>query len=169
LEDVLIITPEIFTDFRGSYTETFNRLAYEQAIKEATGKDVSFVTDSIVRGNKHTLRGLHGDDRTWKLLTCVSGEMYFVVANCDERSANFGKWINVTLTGENRKQVLVPPFHGNGHITMNDAGSILTYKQSEYYRGSDKQFTYRFNSPRFNIDWPIRTPIISERDLAGRD
>jgi len=167
LENVLIFTPSIFEDARGSYSETFHKADYEKAIKDATGRDVSFVTDSTVIGRRNTLRGLHGDDRTWKLLRCVSGEMYFVVANCDEKSPGFGKWTSVMLTGENRRQVLVPPFYGNGHITLSDK-SILTYQQSEYFRGSDKQFTKRYNSPRLGIQWPqVGNLIMSDRDRTA--
>jgi dTDP-4-dehydrorhamnose 3,5-epimerase len=112
------------------------------------------------------LRGIHGDDRTWKLVTCLYGKFYIAVVNCDESSPNFGKWQSFVLTRENGKQVLIPPKYGHAYQVLSNQ-AVFNYKQSCYYKGMENQFTYKYDDPRFKIWWPIKNPIISIRDETG--
>ncbi len=158
LNGALLIKPDVFEDFRGQYIETYNEEIYKK-----NGIDIKFVQDDISVSQKNVLRGIHGDNQTWKLVSCLYGKFYLVVANCDEGSKNFGKWQAFTLSDENRLQVLIPPKHGNAHLILSDV-AIFHYKQSTYYQGMEKQFTYKYNDPRFKIWWPIKNPIVSQRD-----
>lgn len=163
LEKVLLIKPKIFEDFRGSYVEIYNAKLYKEH-----GIDIDFVQDDISVSKKHVLRGIHGDPETWKLISCLKGKLYAVIVNCDEDSEDFGKWDSFELSEENRHQVLVPPKYGTSHLVLSDE-AIFHYKQSTYYNPKVlKQFTYRFDDPRFNIDWPVKTPILSERDKLNK-
>ncbi len=157
LEGVLLIKPQPFEDFRGYYLELYNKELYAQ-----NGITVDFVQDDVSMSRKNVLRGIHGDHKTWKLVTCLFGEFYLVVVNCDEASPDFGTWESFTLSAENKFQVLIPPKHGNGHVVLTDT-AIFHYKQSEYYVSGQK-FIYRYDDPRFNISWPIKNPILSKRD-----
>ena len=113
---------------------------------------------------KGVLRGLHGDDETWKLVSCVYGRLYLVVVDCREGEESFGRWEAFNITARNRRQVLVPPNFGNGHLVLSDQG-IFHYKQSSYY--PTDQFSYRWDDPRFEIFWPVDKPILSQRDGGG--
>ena len=157
LDKVLLIEPDVFEDLRGQYIEIYNEELYRKK-----GIDVKFVQDDIAVSFKNVLRGIHGDSKTWKLISCLKGKIYVVVVNCDSRSNNFGKWQSFTLSEKNRQQVLIPPKHGNSYLTLSNI-SIFHYKQSTYYDRS-KQFTHKWNDPRFKIRWPIKNPILSQRD-----
>lgn len=158
LEGVLLIEPPThFKDFRGSYVELYNEELYAKA-----GIHVKFIQDDISVSDRNVLRGIHGDHKTWKLISCLYGKFFFAVVNCDTGSPNFGNAESFELSDENRLQVLVPPAHGNAHVVLSDR-AIFHYKQSTYY-DRDSQFTYRWNDPRFKIDWPIQQPILSDRD-----
>lgn len=157
LKGVLLIIPEAFRDFRGVYIETYNEALYRKC-----GVRVKLVQDDFSRSRKNVLRGFHGDNETWKLITCPMGEFYMVVVNCNRRSKNFGKWVSFVLSEKNHKQVLVPPRHGLAHLVLSKE-AIFQYKQSTYYNPS-KQFTYRWDEPRFGVRWPVKNPILSERD-----
>jgi len=169
LDGVLKITLDIFEDHRGQYIETYNKEVYRNA-----GIDIEFVTDDISVSSKHVLRGIHGDNETWKLISCLHGKIYLVVVNCDTDSADFGKWESFTLSESNGLQVLIPPKYGVGHLILTDK-AIFHYKQSSYYNPS-KQFTYRYDE--FGIWWPlgdqkdsmwaVSRPILSRRDEEGR-
>jgi len=116
LDGVLVITPPtVFEDFRGSYVETYNENLYR-----AAGVDVHFLQDDISTSTRHVLRGIHGDGKTWKLISCLYGVFYLVVLNHDRTSPQFGRWQGFTLSDSNRLQVLVPPRFGNGHLVMSD-------------------------------------------------
>ena len=160
LEGVLKIKPYVFEDFRGEYVETYNEAEYIE-----NGIDVKFIQDDISVSTKNVLRGIHGDATTWKLISCHYGKFYLVVVNCDTESTDFGKWESFVLSDKNRMQVLVPPKYGNGHLVLSDM-TIFHYKQNTYYDRSG-QFTYRWNDERFNIFWPVKSPILSQRDEKG--
>jgi dTDP-4-dehydrorhamnose 3,5-epimerase len=161
LEGVLLIKPQQFEDFRGFYLETYNKELYVEH-----GITVDFVQDDISVSRKHVLRGIHGDQKTWKLVSCLYGSFYLTIVNCDESSANFGMWQAFTLSDTNRFQVLVPPKHGNAHVVLTD-NAMFHYKQSEYYV-SENKFFYRYDDPRFNIWWPVKQPILSQRDELAK-
>ncbi|MGA7936711.1 MAG: dTDP-4-dehydrorhamnose 3,5-epimerase family protein [Kovacikia sp.] len=161
LDGILRITPPtIFEDFRGTYVETYNEHLYQEA-----GITVKFVQDDISVSSKHVLRGIHGDRETWKLISCLHGKFYLVVVNWDEHSPQFGKWESFVLSEQNRQQVLIPPQFGNGHLVLSEQ-AIFHYKQSTYYNRAG-QFTLVWNDPKLNIWWPIKQPILSQRDEGG--
>ena len=160
LDGVLQIKPHVFEDFRGEYVETYNEAEYIE-----NGIDVKFVQDDISVSTKDVLRGIHGDANTWKLISCHYGKFYLVVVNCNTKSQNFGKWESFVLSDKNRMQVLVPPKYGNGHLVLSDM-TIFHYKQNTYYDRSG-QFTYKWNDKKFNIWWPVKNPILSQRDEKG--
>ena len=158
LNGVLIITPPtIFKDFRGSYIETYNEKIYNRS-----GIKQKFIQDDISFSKKNVLRGIHGDHKTWKLISCLFGEFILAVVNNDIKSKNYRKHFLIKLSDKNRFQVLVPPKHGNGHlVTSNHA--IFHYKQTtEYNRKS--QFTIKWNDKDLKINWPVKRPILSKRD-----
>jgi dTDP-4-dehydrorhamnose 3,5-epimerase len=161
LEGVLLIKPPtIFEDFRGTYVEIYNEKLYKEA-----GIAVDFIQDDISISAKDVLRGIHGDDVTWKLISCLYGKFYLVVVNWDKSSKQFRQWDSFVLSDNNRHQVLVPPKFGNGHLVLSER-AIFHYKQSTYYNRAG-QFTLLWNDPEINILWPIKNPILSQRDEMG--
>lgn len=151
---------EFFADTRGEFVETYNKDKYNNL-----GININFIEDDISVSKKDVLRGIHGDNKTWKLVSCLYGKVFFVAVNCDEKSSDFGKWESFDLNEENHWSVLVPPMHGSGYLALTEK-VIFQYKQSESYNPGG-QFTYKWNDPRFNISWPIKNPILSARDSAG--
>jgi len=158
LDGVLLITPPVMAeDFRGTNTEIYNDKLYRDV-------DINYnwVLDSVSTSRKNVLRGIHGDDRTTKLISCLHGCFYFVVLNRDSNSKQFGEWVSFTLSDKNRQQVLVPPKFGNAHLVMSNH-VVFHYKLDAYY-DRDSQFTIPWNDSGHNIWWPIKDPIVSERD-----
>lgn len=147
-----------FEDFRGCYGEIYARKDYQEQ-----GIDIDFVEQDFSISKKDVLRGIHGDDRTWKLISCLYGAFYLVVLNFDRYSDQFGHWESFVLSPESRLQILVPPKFGNGHLVLTDK-AMFHYNQSHYYQGAHNQYTVRWNDPKFNIKWPISIPILSKRD-----
>ena len=158
LNNVLIIKPlTIFKDFRGKFIETYNNKIYN-----SSGIKINFIQDDISISKKNVLRGVHGDNKTWKLVSCLYGSFYLIVINYDKKSKNFGKYISITLSDKNNLQVLIPPRHGNGHLVLSKQ-AVFHYKQSKLY-DRQSQFTIKWNDPDFKIRWPIKKPILSKRD-----
>lgn len=153
----MIVPPTNFEDFRGSYVELYNKELFHRA-----GITQEFIQDDISTSTKHVLRGIHGDEETWKLVACLHGSFYLVIVNQDESSDQFGKWESITLSDTNRLQVLIPPKFGNGHVVLSDT-AIFHYKQTTTYNRAS-QFTIVWNDPKFDFWWPVKSPILSQRD-----
>jgi dTDP-4-dehydrorhamnose 3,5-epimerase len=158
LTGVKLIHPSTnFEDFRGSYVEVYNRELFLNA-----GINEDFIQDDISTSSKNVLRGIHGDQETAKLVSCLHGSFYLIVVNQDKDSPEFGKWESFTLSDKNRLQVLIPPKFGNGHLVLSDT-AIFHYKQTTNYNRAS-QFTIVWNDPKFNFWWPVKNPILSRRD-----
>ena len=161
LSGVMKIELESFSDHRGKYTETYNEDAYKQA-----GIDVNFIQDDISFSKKNVLRGIHGDDETYKLVSCLHGSFVLIVVNNDSESEEYKKWITFNLSGDDNTQILIPPKFGNGHFVTSD-DAIFHYKQNTYYNPQG-QFTIMWNDPEYNFVWPNNNPILSKRDEIGK-
>jgi len=153
----LLVQPDWSEDHRGEYVQTYSEEEYQ-----AAGIDVHFVQDDYSRSFRHVLRGLHGDEKTYKLVSCPLGKIYLVVLDYGVASPAFGQWTSFVLSQQNKRQVLIPPGFANGHLVLSDE-AIFHYKQSTYYDPSS-QFSIRYDDPRFNIWWPVRSPTLSRRD-----
>ncbi|RJQ27261.1 dTDP-4-keto-6-deoxy-D-glucose epimerase [Candidatus Parcubacteria bacterium] len=160
MDKVLLITLDTFEDHRGQYVETYNEKLYRE-----NGIGVHFVQDDISVSDRNVLRGIHGDAETWKLISCLQGKFYLLVVNNDPESLGYRRWQSFVLSELNRRQVLVPPRHGNGHVVLSER-AIFHYKQNTYYNPAG-QFTVRWDDPAFTFWWPVKNPILSQRDEMG--
>lgn len=162
-QDVTIIQPDVFYDFRGEYIETWNIENYKVFNPKGKNKEIIFKQDDISTSIKYTLRGFHGDDRTWKLIQCVYGALYQVIVDNRPESDTYLKWEAFALNNKNRTQILIPPGFGNAHLVLSET-AVFSYKQSTLYEGQGKQFTIKWDDPKVGAYWPISNPILSERD-----
>ena len=145
-----------FKDHRGYYWTSW---------KKGVLKKLTFKHDKFSLSKKNVLRGLHGDGKTWKLVSCPYGKCLLVVVNCEKKSKNYLKWKSWILSQENRVQILIPPNYANGYLCLSKK-CLFHYKLS--YKGSytdvKKQFSIKWNDPKLNIKWKIKKPILSKRD-----
>lgn len=150
-----------FKDSRGIYLETFNKKDYKKILK------LDFVEDDFSVNKKRVFKGIHGDYKTWKLISCVYGKCEAVIVNWDKRSKYFGAWEKFIISSDNYFQILIPPSYGNSFLVLSKI-AIYHYKQTQYYRGQKNQFTLNYKDPFFKIKLSIKNPIISKRDLNAQ-
>lgn len=128
-------------------------------------KKLIFNHDKFSVSKKNVLRGLHGDNKTWKLISCVYGKIFFVVVDYDKKSKTFSRYKKFILSHKNNVQILVPPKFLNGFLCLSE-NCVLHYKLS--YKGKyfdyDKQISKKWNDKKFNIKWPKKKYILSKRD-----
>lgn len=161
IDGVFIFTPSICKDYRGIIYTSF----YEDNFKNYLPKDIEFKHDKFSSSKRNVLRGIHGDVKSWKLISCVYGEIYQVVVDCREESSTFRQWEAFTITSENPQMILLPPNMGNSFFVKSEV-AIYHYKlayEGEYLDAED-QFSIKWNDPNLGIKWPIETPILSGRD-----
>jgi dTDP-4-dehydrorhamnose 3,5-epimerase len=161
IDNLFLIERNVFKDHRGTFVETFNLDEYREK-----GIKIKFVRDCISTSKKNVLRGIHYDDKTWKLIQCMYGEIYFVVVDMRLNSPQYLKWQSFILSDKNRHQVLVPPNFGNGHLVLSDH-CIFHYKMSEYYDPENEK-TLKWDDPKAGISWPIKNPILSNKDKYAK-
>jgi len=137
----------------------------------AHGLSTAFVQcNTSLCERRGTLRGLHYQTAPFeeaKLMRCVRGAIFDVLADVRPASATFGQWIGVELTADNRRMLYVPPGVAHGYQALEDRSEIL-YPVSEFYH-PEVERGVRWNDPFFAIAWPIGDPILSPKDEAWRD
>lgn len=163
LPGVVIVEPDVFGDARGFFLES-----YHQAKYAALGIPGPFVQDNHSRSARGTLRGLHAQRRQpqGKLIRVVEGEVFDVAVDIRRGSPTFARWAAVTLSGENFRQVYIPPGFAHGFCVLSDQAHF-EYKCTAFYDPTD-ELTVRWDDPAIGIPWPLATPTLSPKDAAGR-
>ncbi|KON82891.1 dTDP-4-dehydrorhamnose 3,5-epimerase [Rossellomorea marisflavi] len=162
LTGVFILEPSLFGDHRGWFMETFSDSEFKQM-----GIHLNFVQDNhSFSAERGTLRGMHYQldfKAQTKLVRCTRGAIYDVAVDIRIGSPNYGKWVGVELTSENKKQLLVPKGFAHGFITLVENVEVQ-YKVDEFYAPEcDRGIIW--DDPEINIEWPIDVvPILSEKD-----
>ena len=161
LGDVWIIKPSIAEDNRGNIWTSFLKDEIEKILPD----DLYFKHDKFSKSKKSVLRGIHGDDKSWKLGTCVHGAIHQVVIDCRKESDTYTKYETFEINGDNQISILIPPRFGNAYF-VRSKNTVYHYKLAYDgdYIDADEQFSYKWNEPLFNINWPIDEPILSIRD-----
>lgn len=164
LPEVLILEPRVFGDERGFFQETWNAATF----RDVTGLDVQFVQDNHSRSSKHVLRGLHYQIRQpqGKLVRVVAGEVFDVAVDVRRSSPNFGKWTGARLSGENHRQMWIPPGFAHGFLVLSDSVDFL-YKTTDYW-APEAERAILWSDPELAIAWPLEgTPALSAKDRVA--
>lgn len=165
LPEVLILEPKVFGDDRGFFFESFNQRDFRQV----TGVDTPFVQDNHSRSSKGVLRGLHYQIRQpqGKLVRVVRGEVFDVAVDLRRSSPNFGEWVGVMLSDENKRQLWVPPGFAHGFVVTSDIAEVL-YKTTDYWYPEHER-SLLWNDPSVGVQWPIvGAPQLAAKDAAGK-
>ena len=172
IKDIAVIRPDIHYDNRGENVETFCAKYYKMLLSthedfrdRCDDKGKEFIVDSVSFSRKNTLRGLHGDDKTYKLIQCLKGSIYVVILDLRKDSPTYKQHDKFYINDKNRDQILIPPGCVNGHLCLSNE-CIFHYKLTEEYVSIQEQISVKWNDPEYNIPWPVSEPnlIFSDRD-----
>lgn len=162
LPGVLVIEPAVFADARGDFMETFNAERYAEH-----GIRGPFVQDNQSLSAPDVLRGLHfqNPNAQDKLVHVVRGAVFDVAVDIRAGSPTFGRWTGAELSDENRRQLYVPGGFAHGFCVIRGP-AVFSYKCTAFYDPAAEK-TIAWNDPDIGIDWPVRQPIVSDRDAAA--
>lgn len=156
-----MIEPDCFGDQRGFFMETWQKERYRSfGIKE------DFVQDNLSYSEHGVLRGLHfqNPQGQGKLVYVVRGEVYDVAVDIRRGSPTFGRWEGHYLSGDNKRQLYVPPGFAHGFCVTGES-ALFAYKCTDYYnREAEKGLLW--NDPEIGIDWPLENPVLSGKDAV---
>ena len=168
LPEVLIFDPKVFSDDRGFFFESFNQKDFQQVI----GLDVNFVQDNHSKSSQGVLRGLHYQIQhpQGKLVRVTQGVVFDVAVDLRLSSPNFGNWVGVELSADNKRQLWIPPGFAHGFLVLTDRADFV-YKTSAYYTPLAERCLL-WNDPAIGIDWPLNAlsgsaPTLTPKVLAG--
>jgi dTDP-4-dehydrorhamnose 3,5-epimerase len=162
LRGVLLIEPDVFKDARGFFLETYHERKYQEG-----GIAGPFVQDNHSYSSRGTLRGLHAQltRPQGKLVRAVEGEMFDVAVDIRRGSPTFGKWVGFVLSGDNFRQLWIPPGFAHGFCVLSEQVHV-EYKCTDFYHRPD-EVTVAWNDPEIGISWPVEAPTLSARDAAA--
>lgn len=160
IPEVLLIEPRVFGDARGFFMETYKRSDFATA-----GLPHTFVQENQSRSERGVLRGLHYQRHPHaqsKLVRVVAGEIFDVAVDIRPASPTRGRWVGVRLSSDNRRTLFIPPWCAHGFCVLSESAEVIYKTDAEYAPASESGFMW--NDPAFGIEWPVATPLVSERD-----
>lgn len=163
LPGVLLIEPDVYRDQRGWFLETYHVQKYQEG-----GIPLPFVQDNCSSSVCGTLRGLHLQmiRPQGKLIRVIRGEIFDVAVDTRKGSPTFASWVGVGLSGQDFKQLYIPPGFAHGFCVLSDVAEV-EYKCTDLYAPGG-EVTIRWDDPSIGIQWPIQSPILSAKDAAGK-
>ena len=153
--EIKVFKQDSFKDHRGDLYTVFNQKDHE----------LIFNHDKVSTSKKNVLRGMHGDSKSWKYISCLYGTVFLAVIDYNPKSDNFMKWDSIVLSAKNKRSILIPPNFLNGHLVLSRE-AVFFYKWSYLgeYPDVQDQISLKWNNRRVGIQWPIDNPILSQRD-----
>tara|TARA_B100001741_G_scaffold311815_2_gene313747 strand:+ start:9782 stop:10357 length:576 start_codon:yes stop_codon:yes gene_type:complete len=160
IKDLLIIKPQIYSDERGYFYESFNK-----GIFKKNGLNLNFVQDNQSLSHKGVLRGLHFQAPPFeqgKLVRVIQGSVLDVAVDIRLDSPTYGKYESVLLSGENKTQFWIPPGFAHGFITLEN-NTIFCYKCTALY-SKESEGSILWRDPHLKINWKTNEPLVSIKD-----
>ena len=159
IEGVLIVEPAVYRDNRGYFMETFHQKRYK-----SSGIHRDFIQDNLSSSVQNTLRGLHYQIKhpQAKLIQVIFGKIFDVAVDIRPGSSTFGSWTGVHLSEKNCRQLFIPEGFAHGFCVLS-ATALVSYKCSDFY-SPENEGGILWSDPNIGIDWPIKDPILSEKD-----
>jgi len=162
LPEVLLIEPKVLNDPRGFFFELWNRAAFQKS-----GLPREFAQDNVSFSRGGVLRGLHFQHPggQGKLISVLEGEIFDVAVDIRPNSPHFKKWVGVNLSSKNHHQLWIPEGFAHGFFVLSDI-ALVSYKATDFYC-PQSETTVLWNDPDINIQWPMGTPDLSDKDRVG--
>ncbi len=162
IEDLYVIEPQVFTDERGYFFESYNEAKFKEK-----GLNYHFIQDNQAKSQYGVIRGLHfqtGEYAQAKLLRVLLGKVLDVAVDIRKNSPTYGTFFSVELSDDNKKQLLIPRGFAHGYSVLSKE-AVVEYKCDNVYMPS-AEGGIKYNDKDLNIDWkiPIEQHIISEKD-----
>lgn len=165
IPDVVKIEPQVFTDARGFFLESYHREQFR-----AAGLSTEFVQDNHSGSRRGALRGLHYQIRQpqGKLVRVIAGQVFDAAVDLRRSSPTFARWVGTVLSAERKDQLWIPPGFAHGFYVLSDWAEVL-YKATDYYAPAWER-SLLWNDPAIGIEWPIPEgdePLVSDKDKQG--
>ena len=162
---VLLLTPRVHRDDRGSFLEAWNARDFAKV-----GLPVAWVQDNLSDSVRGVLRGMHCqvEQQQGKLVRCVVGTVFDVAVDVRTQSPTFGQWCGARLDAESHEAMWIPQGFAHGYYVLSDRATVH-YKVTDYY-APEHERCLRWDDPDVGIAWPLPAdtpPVLSNKDAHG--
>ena len=160
IPDVILIEPQSFSDDRGFFFESFKESDFF-----SNGIDKNFVQDNFSHSVNGVIRGLHfqkAPKAQAKLVTVLKGKIFDVAVDIRKNSPTYGKWVSEILSDDTHNLLYVPEGFAHGFCVISDEADVHYKVSNEYSQEHERSIIW--NDPKLNIEWPIKKPVISNKD-----
>lgn len=164
INNLFIIEPDVFGDDRGYFFESYNKMKLDPLI----GSEYTFVQDNESKSSYGVIRGLHYQLAPFsqaKLVRVLQGKVYDVAVDLRRNSTTFGNWVGVELSGENKRQFLIPKGFAHGFSVLSET-AVFAYKCDEYYH-PEAEAGIIYNDLSLNIDWKLKDEDVKVSSKDG--
>lgn len=161
-----MLEPEMRKDNRGYFTRVFGK---DELKKSSLKYNIVQINRSLTK-EKGMIRGMHFQKfpkQEDKIVQCLQGSVFDVAIDLRPRSKTYGKWIGKVLSAEKMNMLLIPKGFAHGFQAL-EKNCVVQYFVSEYYSPKHER-GIRWNDKKFNIEWPIKKVIVSEKDSSWED
>ena len=160
IEGLKVIELDIYSDSRGFFVERFNKKSFQEL-----GIPYEYIQDNFSQSIPNVIRGLHyqNNPSQAKLVGCVRGNIWDVAVDIRKNSPTFGQYFGIELSGENGKLLYIPAGFAHGFCVLGDVLADVSYKVDGIYNKAGEG-GIAYNDPTLNINWPIKNPIVSDKD-----
>tara|TARA_Y100000816_G_scaffold49233_1_gene31210 strand:- start:243 stop:755 length:513 start_codon:yes stop_codon:yes gene_type:complete len=157
IKGLVLLSTNIYKDRRGFFKE----IEKEKILKK------KFVFDCFSYSKKNTLRGLHLQTKNSqaKIVTVVQGKILDVVVDLRKKSKTYGKYFSIRISQNSNFSIYIPENFAHGFLCLSKECAV--YYKCTKYRDKNSETTIKWNDNKLNIKWPIRIPILSEKDKQG--
>ena len=160
IPDVILVEPQLFSDDRGFFYESFRESDFF-----SNGIDKKFVQDNFSHSVNGVIRGLHfqkAPKAQTKLVTVLKGKIFDVAVDIRKNSPTYGKWVSEILSSDTHNLLYMPEGFAHGFCVVSDEADVLYKVSNEYSQEHERSIIW--NDPKLDIQWPIKKPIISNKD-----
>ena len=162
ISDVILIEPKIYFDNRGFFYEGFR-----QSVFILNGISDKFIQRNFSHSNKHVIRGLHFQQNPKaqsKLVSVIKGEIFDVAVDIRKNSPTYGRWIGEILSEKNHRSLYIPEGFAHGFCVLSEYADVVYDVNNEFSSENDGGIIW--NDASINISWPVKEPILSEKDKS---
>jgi dTDP-4-dehydrorhamnose 3,5-epimerase len=160
IPEIILIEPKKYGDARGFFMETYKYSDFAR-----TGIKEYFVQDNYSRSSMGVLRGLHyqkNPNAQGKLVQCIKGRIFDVAVDIRRGSPTFRRWVSAELSEDNNLMLYVPPAFAHGFVVLSESADVVYKCTGEYVPQDDRGIIW--NDPDLGITWPVKDPLLSEKD-----
>lgn len=160
IPEIILIKPNSFSDNRGFFYESFKESDFI-----SNGISTKFVQDNFSHSIHGVIRGLHYQkipNAQAKLVTVLQGKIFDVAVDIRKNSPTFGKWMGVILSANEHKSIYIPEGFAHGFCVLSDEADVFYKVNNEYSPKNERGLIW--NDPKINISWPIKNPVVSNKD-----